>query len=70
MRTRDGYDVYAGMMISKNDNDDVIYEITKVNDNCVEYRKLNWNEARCDYDETGDGGLLFAEEIEASYDYL
>ena len=70
MKTRDGYDVYVGMVISKNNNDDVIYEITEVKENHVQYRELNWNEVRCNYNKTSNGGLLFAEEIETSYDYL
>jgi hypothetical protein len=70
MITKDGYEIYEGMTISKNNNNDVIYEITKVKENYVWYRELHWNEDVLEYINTGDGGLLFAEEIKANYEYL
>lgn len=70
MKTKDGYDVYEGMVVTKSINDIVAYEITKVHDDCVEYRELIWNEAKCDYDNTNYGGLLLAEEIEQDYMFI
>ena len=70
MKTKDGDEIFEGMIINKNNNNDVLYEITKVKENYVWYRELCWNEDVLDYINTGDGGLLFAEEIGADYNYL
>lgn len=70
MRTKDGYDIYEGMVLTNVLDDDIAYKITKVHNDCVEYREFKWNEAKCDYDDTSYGGLLLAEEIEANYEYL
>lgn len=70
MRTKDGYDVFAGMVLTNSLDDDIAYEITKVHNDCVEYRELIWNEAKCDYDDTNDGGLLLAEELEQDYVFI
>lgn len=70
MTTKDGYEIFEGMIINKNNNNDVLYEITKVKENHVWYRELCWNEDILDYISNGDGGLLFAKEIEENYEYL
>ena len=70
MRTKDGYDVYEGMIVTKSIDDIVAYEIARVYEDCVAYRELMWNEAKCDYDGTNICGLLLAEEIEQDYVFI
>lgn len=40
MITKDGYEIFEGMIINKNNNNDVLYEITKVKENHIWYREL------------------------------
>ena len=70
MKTNDGYEVKAGMMISTMLDDDVAYQIQSVSDDTAVYHEYIWNEEDEDFKATGDGGLLWAEEIENLFVYM
>ena len=71
MKTKDGYKVASGMLITKGA---VPFEehaiiVDKVDDDSITYTEAEWDEAAQGYYPTGDGGLMFADEV-AEYEFM
>ena len=71
MKTKDGYKVASGMLITKGA---VPFEehaiiVDKVNGDSITYTEVEWDENAQGYFPNGHGGVMFAEEI-AEYEFM